>query len=281
MLADYDSRKYKTVRLDLPVIGQALSMGVYAENDLISAVLSKEKIWEPYETCILESRLNEGDCFVDAGANIGYYTLIAHHLCGENGHVFAFEPEPENFKLLQINTQACANVETFELALSNKAHRVPLSLCESNSGDHRLVRIDGRDHKVVNTATGDSFLDRRVDFIKTDTQGAEYKVLSGLINTLSKNRQHLDLLVEFWPHGLTQQGCLASDLIDLIYSLEKDVYMIDHQRHRLSPVVADDLSEFCVVESQHPGGGGFTNLLITTGSVDDLQGAGLKPPILS
>lgn len=277
MLVDYDFQKYKKVRLELPLIGKALSMDVYAQNDLISAVLNKEKIWEPYETCILASRLSEGDCFVDAGANIGYYTLIAHQLCGENGRVFAFEPEPENFKLLQINTQACANVEAFELALSNKAHSVPLSLCEDNSGDHRLVRIDGRDHKDVDTATGDSLIDGRVDFIKTDTQGAEYKVLSGLINTLSKNREHLDLLVEFWPHGLLQQGCFPSDLIDLIYSLEKDVYMIDHQRHRLSPVSADDLSEFCVVQSQHADGGGFTNLLITTGPVDDLQGAGLKP----
>ena len=47
--------------------------------------------------------LQRGDVFVDVGANIGYFSVLAACLVGEGGQVFAFEPDPDNFRLLRDN----------------------------------------------------------------------------------------------------------------------------------------------------------------------------------
>ena len=53
-------------------------------------------IWEELTTALLIETIKEGDIVVDIGANIGYFTLLAARLVGENGRVYAFEPEPLN-----------------------------------------------------------------------------------------------------------------------------------------------------------------------------------------
>ena len=55
--------------------------------------------YETYEIQLLKDILLAGMTFIDVGANIGLYTLIGSRLVGEFGNVWAFEPEPENFRL--------------------------------------------------------------------------------------------------------------------------------------------------------------------------------------
>ena len=47
---------------------------------------------------------------LDLGANIGFYTVLFSKLVGENGKVFAFEPDPKNFKYLEGNIKTLHNV---------------------------------------------------------------------------------------------------------------------------------------------------------------------------
>src|SRR4030088_1768852 len=56
-----------------------------SSEDLIQSWLMFFGIWEPGLTSFLQSRLQPGDCFVDVGANIGYFTLFASELVGERG----------------------------------------------------------------------------------------------------------------------------------------------------------------------------------------------------
>ena len=56
------------------------------------------------KTCeAIQSILKPTDTFVDLGANIGFYTLIASRIVGENGRVFSFEPTPSTFQTLKKN----------------------------------------------------------------------------------------------------------------------------------------------------------------------------------
>ena len=56
--------------------------------------------YEPAITKVIESIVNKGDCCLDIGANIGYFTLMLAKLVGPTGKVFAFEPDPRNISLL-------------------------------------------------------------------------------------------------------------------------------------------------------------------------------------
>ena len=65
--------------------------------------------------------LKPGMCFVDAGANIGLYAVMASILTGPTGYVYAFEPGKKTFDRLQRNLllNDCQNVIANNLALAN------------------------------------------------------------------------------------------------------------------------------------------------------------------
>jgi len=53
----------------------------------------------------LISKINKGDIVIDAGANIGMFSIMASILVGKTGKVIAIEPEPENLKILKRNVE--------------------------------------------------------------------------------------------------------------------------------------------------------------------------------
>src|SRR5260370_4391252 len=63
------------------------------------------RVHEESTTSLFRSIVKEGDVVVDVGANVGYFTLLAAKLTGSNGKVYAFEPEPRNYRYLLSNIQ--------------------------------------------------------------------------------------------------------------------------------------------------------------------------------
>ena len=49
----------------------------------------------------LMSKITQGDIVIDAGANIGIFTVISSTLVGDTGRVLAVEPDPENLRILK------------------------------------------------------------------------------------------------------------------------------------------------------------------------------------
>ena len=151
--------------------------------------------------------------FVNGGANVGYFSLLASGLVGDSGRVFAFEPEPHNIGLLKrsIERNAVQNVTLTEAALSDRSGKATLFLDNSNFGEPSLEasNVTNPAGSVnVNTTTLDEFLgeraDPRVDVIKLDTQGAEGHMLAGAEETLST--PGLRVVMEFYPWGLRNMG---------------------------------------------------------------------------
>jgi protein-L-isoaspartate O-methyltransferase len=71
------------------------------EKDIwVSGMLAKGMAYEPFETQWIEYFVRPGDVVLDVGAHIGYYTLLLSRLVGDQGRVYAFEPDPSNFALL-------------------------------------------------------------------------------------------------------------------------------------------------------------------------------------
>lgn len=179
-------------------------------DDIDSLHLSILDTFEPLETDLVKREVKRGDHVLDVGAHIGYFTLLFAKLVGNEGTVFAFEPEPRNFALLRKNVGAngYGNVVLVNKAVSNRTGPARLYLSEDNRGDHRLFdSYDGRRSINVECIRLDDYFatHERVDFIKMDIQGAEAMALEGMTALWERNRA-IKLLTEFWPDGIRRAG---------------------------------------------------------------------------
>jgi len=206
---------------------------VNAEDEGIVPYLLTEGIYEPPVTFLFNVLIKPGMTVLDVGANIGYFTLVAAKRVGENGRVFAFEPEPHNYNLLVQNIEFnhCANVTALPIALSDEQGQLLLYLHRTNLGCHSIskenVHSEGGCTRVEAT-TLDSFIsnlgDHRVDLIKMDIQGAEGLLIKGGEETL--RRDGLAIIMEFWPKGLRQVGTDPSELLRKLVELGFQIKVI-------------------------------------------------------
>ena len=136
----------------------------------------------------LERLLQPGDVFVDAGANVGVYTLLASRLVGPAGHVLAIEMMPDTAALLRrhIAENGCANVEIVEKALSGRAGetvtaRVPRGRHGQASVANTAKPLIAYNEYPVRTTTLDDAARglKRIKVLKLDVEGAELQALAG------------------------------------------------------------------------------------------------------
>jgi FkbM family methyltransferase len=247
-----------------------LQLFVHGEQDqCVSRRLREEGIWEPYETSLLLGLLRRGDVFVDVGANIGYFSVLAASLVSAEGAVFAFEPEPENFRLLQANAalNALQNCITpVHAALSDAAGEGRLFLSADNLGDHQVYASEeARPSVPITLYNGSEFLQdrlQRLDLLKVDTQGSEYQVIAGLLPLLLQLQRKPRVLIELTPHSLRQAGASGRALIELLAQLGQPMWIIDHIEHQLHASSAADLALWCDNCDRVAEARGFMNILV-------------------
>jgi len=159
-----------------------------------------------------------GKTFVDVGANIGTTTIAALTLF-DAARVYAFEPAPENYRLLRQNILANAvedRAVAVQVAVSDQSGAVELELSNWNWGDHRVRAAAGfpasESHATVVSvpaATLDDLVEQQhidldgVALIWIDVQGHEPSVLAGARTTIGSG---IPIVAEYWPHGLGESG---------------------------------------------------------------------------
>lgn len=161
----------------------------------------------PLECELLQRIVNKDSIVLDIGANTGTYTLYLAHLAK---HVYAFEPEPDNFKQLEENTKLLDNVDLLEQAISNDIGFKYLYLCSQDSGMHRLYDSQWcKDKKkvMVSTSTLDfwmQFIIGKISFIKIDIEGYEYYAIKGMTKLIQRDKPVI--MMEFHPPTLIEAG---------------------------------------------------------------------------
>ncbi len=183
------------------------------------------------ELIYLEKLLAPGSTFIDVGANMGIYTLVASRLVGEAGRVIAFEPSAQSFPLLRKNIalNGLTNVLALPEALSHEIGRTRLYHGPdpvSNSLG-RGLSWDG-DAEEVATETLDNVLHRtslmRVDAIKIDVEGAEELVLRGALKTLTRVRPII--VFEINPGACSSLGLSPYGAMELLQSLGYNCFVV-------------------------------------------------------
>ena len=167
--------------------------------------------------------LAAGDVFVDGGANVGLFTLVAVTRVGRAGKVLAFEPgRAVRLRLLEnVVLNGLAQVEVVPSALSDRPGQASFRVFDiGGAGLNHLAPVDGEQGEVetVSVTTLDAALipddRRRLALIKLDLEGAEHAALLGAGETLRECRP--DLLLEIEPAHLRRMGASAEAVVDLL-----------------------------------------------------------------
>lgn len=199
--------------------------------------------FEPVETALLQALIRPGDQVLDIGANMGYYTALLADWVGAEGMVHAVEPDPDNFALLDANTQDFqrkGRVRLHALALSEATGTAKLFRSKDNVGMHRLydsICCDGSFTEVP-VCRGDDLALAPLDFIKIDIEGYEIFALRGLNNTLA-NSPNIKILCEFSPISMMEAG--VQPVSWLAWMEAHDFTAIAYNGTAWSPVVIDEL----------------------------------------
>jgi FkbM family methyltransferase len=173
------------------------SMYVDPEDDTVSNRIRTNKVWEPESTQVVKENLLEGETFIDVGAHIGYYSMLASKIVGPKGRVIAFEPSPRNFSYLvaNITLNRATNVIPLNLPLwetERQVFRHPHN--SKNTGDTQ-IRLAGP-YPMTSSYLDALFEPNSVDFLKTDCQGSDYWILKGG-KTLILDSPRIKILTEF------------------------------------------------------------------------------------
>ena len=146
---------------------------------------------EPEVIAALREHLKPGDTFVDAGANIGFFTILASKLVGPGGKVIAVEMMPDTAAILHrhIARNACDNVTVVENALARTSdEELRATVNDGRFGMASIVSGQGARSITVRTRTLDDILSDvgRVALMKMDLEGAELLALQGALSVLPK-----------------------------------------------------------------------------------------------
>ena len=164
-------------------------MGNY-ENDKLSG--------EKHLLETIFSKMESGVVF-DIGANVGSYSKFIREI-NKNVKIYAFEPHPKTYKELNANVTGL-NIKTYNYGAGHCNEEILLHDYETNDGSSHasvykesIEQLRGKKSvsHIVKIIKLDDFFDEnkinRINFIKIDTEGNEFKVLEGLKNSILQTK---------------------------------------------------------------------------------------------
>jgi FkbM family methyltransferase len=209
---------------------------------------------------------------LDIGANIGYTSLVFARVVQEGYSVYAFEPEQDNFSLLERNLRRSRwgkRIKPIHSAVGDRDGVSEIWINEDHRGDHRILTENFRKGlesptQSVPLVTVDRFVDAldresrdasaRVSFVKIDVQGYEPAVCRGMRRFLESQRD-ASVAVEYDPELIRELGFLPREMLQAFTDVDYFAYRIG-PRGNLSPCKLDSID-------YHLGPKGYADLLFT------------------
>lgn len=215
-----------------PVFGEQRYLWVNMYDSFVSRGCLADD-WEPAETSAIRALLKRGDVFLDIGANIGWFTLLASTLIGPSGRIHAFEPREDTCRYLRKSV-ALNDLSDMVIVHNAGVWSAPGEMTlwnrdDRNPGGTQILAEAGADLAGavrVPIITVDSLGLTRCDLIKIDIEGAEPHALIGAKATIGRCRPNI--VSEINPNQLKHVSSYSSDgYVGLLHSLGYGCYYLD------------------------------------------------------
>jgi FkbM family methyltransferase len=228
------------------------AMFIHLDDFAVSLGIAIRRGYERHLTRRMLRYLTPGAVFVDVGANIGYYTLLAASRIRPSGRVVAFEPNGANVVLLgrSLRHNGFDGVTIIGKALSDRDGLVAFGTDDTN-GEISLTS-DARHPMQVETVRADDVLaaEPRIDVVKMDIEGAEALALRGMTEVLRRHRPIL--FVEFSPEALRViSGVEPAQLLDLLRDHGYGIAVVDDSDEVRLLSNAEIMARFVASGSDH------------------------------
>ncbi len=219
--------------------------------------------FEQNELSLVKQFVWRDDVFLDVGANIGVYTLLASQLVGDGGHVHAFEPLSDANELLRSNVSLnqCRNVTINPVAIGEENGEVPIYINAQNalSSLGNTNRGTILKSQTVQIMTLDAYAESvgvsKIDFLKIDVEGFEGHVLRGAAG-LIETSPNLVVMSELAKKNFAPLGFSVKDVLDWMRVRGFEVWMIGNQMSKLYPVSGEmvdyPFQNFLFLRPQNP-----------------------------
>lgn len=244
-LTTADARHRVALRLDHEQMSQRFMIEAF----------QSQHFYESETTHFLGAVLRPGDTFLDVGAHIGYFAMVAAALVGPTGAVFGFEPETANFAHLleHVELNAAWHVQPVHMAVGERPHVARFFVNADNDGGHALWDVadhpecvrtrQGGETRPVYVTSLDRFFEGRtlasLKAIKIDVEGSEVAVLRGAEQLLLRHRVPF-VIAEVNRFALQAMGTSERELRAYMTGLGYEVYAICPGETRLARLEADD-----------------------------------------
>lgn len=201
--------------------GQRLLFDLHPEQFVSDADLmtyyNANQAPEPETIHVMLRALKAGDWAIDAGANIGFFTVLMSKLVGDKGGVVAIEPDARNLQKLRKNLDinSCNNVKIVEAPLDAVKRTVTFAQLKMNgmSSVHPHDWKKAETTRSLNTTTLDEILrdlPARPRLLKLDIEGSEHAALEGCLQSIPI------VLSELNEGALKRAGKSAHHLVHLM-----------------------------------------------------------------
>ena len=206
------------------------------------------------EIQIIKSIVNkESSNTIDLGANVGIFTQV---LAECSKHVYALEPDPENFRQLQQNMKNFDNVSLYNCAASNMTGTEILHKSLINNGMHRLYQsalcFGGQQIAVKTIRIDDLIIEQekveKIDFIKMDVEGFEYFVIVGMTELLKRDKPVI--ISEFHPDSIRESGANPERIFDIMTKR----FNYNYPKHCITGEIIDSYEKLEQVTNDPRGG---------------------------
>ncbi|GJD58832.1 FkbM family methyltransferase [Methylobacterium dankookense] len=199
-------------------------------RDFVQRRIRFFKIFEHNLTYYTLNALRPGDYYLDIGANVGYFTLLAAKTVGSGGKVIAVEADPRTCEALRSNValNGFSNVDIRNVAATEKRCQVDICPGEKhNSGSNSIAvstsagTVQGLPLREIAGADLS-----RITFIKIDVEGAETPILQAILDSLAELPTNLIVAAEVSPKSSKYIDLFAEAGFEV--SAMQNIYTIDY-----------------------------------------------------